>query len=79
MVIEDDEIGILARVTMALGDGCQKAIDDNIAKALGAHQWDEMNKWHRVRARVARMQLQMTREDAVDFGNARRTPGTAGS
>jgi hypothetical protein len=79
MLIEDDEIAILARVTMSLGDGCQKAIDDNIAKAQRAHQWDEMSKWHRVRARVARMQLQMTREDAVDFGNARPTPGGAGS
>lgn len=78
MLIEDD-IAILARVMMALGDGCQKAIDDNITRALGAHQWDEMSKWHRVRARVARMQLQMTREDAVDFGNARPIPGAARS
>ena len=78
MLIED-EIAIIARVTMALGDRCQEAIDDNIAKAQRAHQWDEMNKWHRVRARVARMQLQMTREDAVDFGNARKTSGAAGS
>jgi hypothetical protein len=79
MLIEDDEIAILARVTMALGDGCQKAVDDNIANALGTGEWDEMNKWHRVRARIARMQLQMTREDAVDFGNARPTRGTARS
>jgi hypothetical protein len=78
MLIED-EIAIIARVTMALGDGCQGAIDDHIARALSTGQWDEMNKWHRVRARVARMQLQMTREDAVDFGNARPIPGTARS
>lgn len=79
MIIEDDEIAILARVMMSLGDGCEKAIDDNIARALGAQHWDEMNKWHRVRARAARMQLQMTREDAVDFGNARPTSGAARS
>ena len=78
MLIED-EIAILARVTMMLGDRCQEAIDDHIARALSTGQWDEMNKWHRVRARVARMQLQMTRADAVDFGNARQTPGAAGS
>jgi len=79
MVIEDDEIAVLARVAMSLGDGCQKAVDDNIANALGTGEWDEVNKWHRVRARIVRMQLQMTREDAVDFGNPRPTPGTAGS
>jgi hypothetical protein len=79
MVIEDDEIAVLARVAMSLGDGCQKAVDDNIANALGTGEWDEVNKWHRVRARIVRMQLQMSREDAVELGNARPTPGTAGS
>ena len=78
MLIED-EISVIARVTMALGDGCQEAIDNHIARALSTGQWDEMNKWHRVRARIARMQLQMTREDAVDFGSARATRGTTRS
>ena len=79
MLIEDDEISILARVMMSLGDGCRKAVDDKIANALGTGEWDEMNKWQRVRLRIDRMQLQMTREDAADFGNARPTPRTAGS
>ena len=78
MLIED-EIAIIARVTMSLGDGCQEAIDDHIARAFSTGQWDEMSKWHRVRARIGRLQRQMTREDATDFANARPTPRTAQS
>jgi hypothetical protein len=60
MLIEDDGIEIIARVTMALGDRCQEAIDGNIANAESAGDWDEVNKWHRVRLRIDRIQRQMT-------------------
>jgi len=71
MLIEDDEIAVIARVTMALGEGCQEAIDDKIANALRTRQWDEMNKWHRVRLRVDRMQRQMTRGGPMHFAKVR--------
>ncbi|MEO6216406.1 MAG: hypothetical protein ABIO86_10275 [Sphingomonas sp.] len=70
MVIEDDEIAIIARVTMALGDGCQDAIDYKIAKALSESQWDDMNKWHRVRLRIGRMQREMIRRRSTRLASA---------
>jgi len=67
MVIEDDEIAIIAKVTMAMGPGCQEAIDGNIANARNAGKWDEVNKWHRVRLRIDRMQRQMGRSRPMEF------------
>jgi len=57
-VIEDDEIAVLARLTMALGDTCQETIDRNIAHAYESGEWSEMNKWQRVRLRIERLRKQ---------------------
>ena len=58
-MIEDDEIAITAKVTMAVGDRWEEVIDGNIADAARAGQWDEVNKWHRVRLRIIRIQREM--------------------
>jgi len=55
VLIEDDEIAVLARLTMALGHTCQETIDRNIAHAYENSQWDEMHKWQRVRLRIERL------------------------
>ncbi|MEO8374451.1 MAG: hypothetical protein ABI471_04445 [Sphingomonas bacterium] len=72
MLIEDDEIAVMARVTMSLGDRCQEAIDRNLASALRDGRWDDMNKWHRVRLRIGRMERQMTRTSSIHSSGARR-------
>ena len=64
---EEDEIALIARVTMTLGAKCEEAIDTNIANAQEARRWDEVNKWHRVRLRIDRFRRQMTRARPVAF------------
>ena len=58
-MIEDDEIAITAKVTMAVGDRWEEVIDGNIADAVRAGEWDEVNKWHRVRLRIIRIQREI--------------------
>ncbi len=79
MVIEDDEIAVIAKVTMAMGGRFQEAIDDNIANAQDAGQWDEVNKWHRVRLRIDRLQRQMSRKRPAEFRAAHAPYSTARS
>jgi hypothetical protein len=79
MVIEDDEIAIIAKVTMAMGGRYQEAIDGNIANAKDAGRWDEVNKWHRVRLRIDRMQRQMTRSRPMEFRAVRPSLSVARS
>ena len=59
MLFEDDEIAIIAKVTMALGDRWEEVIEGNIADAGRAGEWDDVNKWHRVRLRIIRLQREM--------------------
>ena len=44
---------------MAVGDRWEEVIDGNIADAARAGDWDEVNKWHRVRLRVIRIQREI--------------------
>ena len=74
MFFEDDEIALIAKVTMTLGAGCQETIDTNIANASDAGQWAEVNKWHRVRLRIDRLQRQMTRTRPAEFKAALPLP-----
>ena len=67
LIEEEDEIAVIARVTMALGAKCEEAIDTNIANAQDARRWDEVNKWHRVRLRIDRFRRQMTRARPAAF------------
>ncbi|MEO7688598.1 MAG: hypothetical protein ABIS51_04875 [Sphingomonas sp.] len=58
-MIEDDEIAVIAKVTMSLGDRWEQVIDGNIADAARASEWDQMNKWYRVRLRIIRFRREM--------------------
>jgi len=70
---QEDEIGLLAREQLVVGQGCQQAIDRNIADAEHAGRWDEMHKWYRVRLRVNRMRQQLEMNYALELSAERRS------
>ncbi|GAA0311709.1 hypothetical protein GCM10009087_22270 [Sphingomonas oligophenolica] len=69
---EEDEIAILAREKMIIGEGCGEAIDRNITEAEHDGRWSDMHKWHRVRLRVQRMRQQLDMTYALERSQNRR-------
>jgi len=68
----EDEIAVLARETMGLGERSIEAIERNIAHATHGRRWDEVQKWCRVRLRIHRIAQAQRRDDELYISNIRR-------
>jgi hypothetical protein len=68
----EDEIAVLARETMGLGDRSLEAIERNIAHATQGGRWDDVQKWCRVRLRIHRMTQEQRRCDELYISDIRR-------
>jgi len=68
----EDEIAVLARETMSLGDRSVEAIERNIAHATQGGRWDEVQKWCRVRFRMHRIAQAQRRDDELYISAIRR-------